>query len=47
MQSACKSYVNDPGHSLNIQTSVMLTNYLESLGVIKCKGTKYMTIKEE
>ena len=47
MQSACKSYVGDPGHSLNIQTSVMLTNYLESLGVIKCKGTRYMKVKEE
>ena len=47
MQSACKSFISDPGSSLNIQTSVMLTNYLESLGVIKCKGTRYMTIKEE
>ena len=47
MQSACKSYVGDPGQSLNIQTSVMLTNYLESLGVIKCKGTRYMKVKEE
>lgn len=47
MQSACKSYINDPGHSLNIQTSVMLTNYLESLGVIKCKGTRYMKVTEE
>ena len=47
MQSACKSFISDPGSSLNIQTSVMLTNYLESLGVIKCKGTRYMTVKEE
>ena len=47
MQSACKSYINDPGHSLNIQTSVMLTNYLESLGVINCKGTRYMKVTEE
>ena len=47
MQSACKSYVNDPGHSLTIQTSIMLTNYLESLGVINCKGTRYMKIKDE
>ena len=47
MQSACKSYISNPGHSLNIQTSVMLTNYLESLGVIKCKGTPYMKVKEE
>lgn len=47
MQSACKSYVGDPGQSLNIQTSVMLTNYLESLGVIKCKGTRYMKVKED
>ena len=47
MQSACKSYVSDPGHSLNIQTSVMLTNYLESLGVIKCKGMQYMKVTEE
>ena len=47
MQSACKSYVGDPGQSLNIQTSVMLTNYLESLGVIKCKGTRYMKVEEE
>lgn len=46
MQSACKSYVSDAGHSLNIQTSVMLTNYLESLGVIKCKGT-HMIVTEE
>ena len=47
MQSACKSYINDPGNSLNIQTSVMLTNYLESLGVINCKGTQYMKVTEE
>lgn len=47
MQSACKSYVSDPGESLNIQTSVMLTNYLESLGVITCKGTQNMKITEE
>ena len=46
MQSACKSYVSDAGHSLNIQTSVMLTNYLESLGVINCKGT-HMKVTEE
>lgn len=44
MQSACKSYVSDPGHSLNIQTSVMLTNYLERLGVIKSKDTQHMKV---
>ena len=47
MQSACKSHVADPGHSLNIQTSVMLTNYLEDLGVIKNKGKQYMKVTEE
>jgi 2',3'-cyclic-nucleotide 2'-phosphodiesterase (5'-nucleotidase family) len=47
MQSACKSLVADPGHSLNIQTSVMLTNYLEKLGVIKKKSTQYMKVTEE
>lgn len=47
MQSLCKSYVTDPGHSLNILTSTMLTNYLESLGVIKCKDKRYMKIREE
>ena len=45
MQSACKSYVSDPGHSMNIQTSVMLTNYLENLGVIRCKGMQNLKIK--
>jgi 2',3'-cyclic-nucleotide 2'-phosphodiesterase (5'-nucleotidase family) len=47
MQSACKSLVADPGHSLNIQTSVMLTNYLEKLGVIKKKSAQYMKVTEE
>jgi len=47
MQSLCKSYVSDPGHSLNILTSTMLTNYLESLGVIKCKDKRYLKVKEK
>ena len=47
MQSACKTLVADPGHSLNIQTSVMLTNYLEKLGVIKKKSAQYMKVTEE
>ena len=47
IQSACKSYISNPGQSLNIQTSVMLTNYLENLGVIKCKGMRYMKVTEE
>ena len=47
MQSACKSLVADQGHSLNIQTSVMLTNYLESLGVITKNNTHYMKVTEE
>ena len=45
MQSACKPYVSDPGHSMNIQTSVMLTNYLENLGAIRCKGMQNLKIK--
>ena len=47
MQSACKSYISNPGHSLNIQTSVMLTNYLEKLGVINSKGMQNMKVTEE
>ena len=47
MQSACKSYISNPGHSLNIQTSVMLTNYLEKLGVISNKGMQNMKVTEE
>jgi 2',3'-cyclic-nucleotide 2'-phosphodiesterase (5'-nucleotidase family) len=47
MQSVCKSYISNPGHSMNILTSTMLTNYLESLGVIKCKNKRYMKVKEE
>ena len=47
MQSACKSYISNPGHSLNIQTSVMLSNYLEKLGVISNKGLHNMRITEE
>ena len=47
MQTACKSYISDPGHSLNIQTSVMLTNYLERLGVIRNHGLQHMRVTEE
>lgn len=47
MQTACKSYISDPGRSLNIQTSVMLSNYLEKLGVISHKGMHNMKITEE
>ena len=47
MQSACKSYISNPGHSLNIQTSVMLTNYLERLGVINSNGLHNMKVTEE
>lgn len=47
IQSACKSYISDPGESLNILTCVMLTDYLEKLGVIKCKGKQYMRVNEE
>ena len=47
MQSACKSYVNDPGHSLNILTSVMLTNYLGKKERISNKGITNLKIREE
>ena len=47
MQSACKSYISNPGHSLHIQTSVMLTNYLERLGVINSNGLHNMKVTEE
>ena len=47
MQSLCKSYVTDPGHSMNILTSTMLTNYLEKLRVIRCKDQLYLKVIEE
>ena len=47
MQSLCKSYVTDPGHSMNILTSTMLTNYLEKLRVIRCKDQLYLKVIEK
>lgn len=47
MQSACKPYIKDAGRSLNIQTSELLTNYLEKLVRISSKSINSLKIKEE
>lgn len=47
MQSACKTYVSDPGLSMNIQTSAMLINYLDRLGRVSSKGINCLRVREE
>ncbi len=45
--SAGDNRTGNPGHSMNILTSTMLTNYLEKLRVIRCKDQLYLKVIEE